>query len=290
MKITINGEHISQQVIEQEIQNQRRQNPRLNDAQLKKLAQQSIIDWTIIRQEAKKAIGGVPKALVDNEYARLLEQHGGEDKFMKEFDLTPDDIPKVKRDLEINIKVNQFLHKLASDIPAPSEAEIVHYYKKYAQDFTIPEQVHAAHIEMRPNPANPQVAYNEMKGIRQKLLDGADFGQMADDHSSCQDKGGDLGWFAPGHMVEAFDTIVFSMNVGEISPVFITEFGYHIATVYEKKPSQLKPLDKVRDEIIDRIKTEKGDEIIGKWVDEQKEKADIKIEDDEPSASKAIRL
>ncbi len=280
MKITINGEEISQQVIEQEIQNQRRQNPRLNDEQLKSLAQQSIIDWTLIRQQAAKTIVGVPAALVDNEYAKLLEQHGGEEKFMQGFDLDKKDVPKVKQDLEINIKINQFLHRLASDVPEPSKAEIAHYYKKHEQDFTLPEQVHAAHIEMRPNPANPQVAYNEMREIRQKLLDGADFGQMANDHSSCQDEGGDLGWFAPGHMVEAFDAIVFSMNIGEISPVFITEFGYHIATVYEKKPAQLKPLDEVRDEIVERIKTEKGDELIGKWVDEQKEKADIKIEDD----------
>ncbi len=277
MKIAVNGEEILQQVIDQEIQNQRRQNPRLNPEQINTLAQQSIIDWTIIRQQANKSVTSVPSALVGNEYNRLIEQHGGEAKFLEQFNLKQEDVARVKKDLEQNIKINQFLRDLTKDVADPSDAEISHYYKKHQEEFTIPEQVHAAHIVMRPNPKNPQVAYNEMKEIRRLLLDGKDFADIANEHSSCQDDGGDLGWFAPGHMVEGFDTIVFSMDIGEISPIFLTEFGYHIATVYEKKPPQLKPLDEVRDQIIDKLKTDKGDDLIGKWVDEQKASASIQV-------------
>lgn len=111
------------------------------------------------------------------------------------------------------------------------------------------------------------------------LMDGKEFSEIANEYSSCQDEGGDLGWFGPGHMVEGFDTIVFSMNIGEISPIFLTEFGYHIATVYDKKPPQLKPLDEVKDQIIDKLKTDKGDELIGEWVDQQKESADIQVQE-----------
>jgi len=279
MKITINGELVSQQVIEQEMQNQRRQNPRFNEEQLKVAAQQSVIDWTVIRQEAKKTISGIPSALIENEYAKLLEQHGSEEQFLKNFELTDKDVPKIKTDIEQNIKISQFLQKLAGNAEEPSEAEIAHYYKKHEQDFTIPEQIHASHIEMKPNPADPTVAYNEMKELRQKLLQGEDFAKTANDFSSCQDEGGDLGWFSPGHMVEAFDAIVFSMNIGEISPIFLTEFGYHIVTVHEKKPPQLKPLDDVREEIIDSLRTEKGDELIATWVDEQKEKVEVVVEE-----------
>jgi parvulin-like peptidyl-prolyl isomerase len=277
MKITVNREEIPNNVFEQEIQNQRRQNPRLSNDQLKELAKQSVVDWTIIRQHANKVISDVPSALVDNEYAKLVSQHGGEKKFLDNFGLEKKDIVRVKKDLQQNIKINQFLRDLAQDVKEPTEADIGHFYKKHEKDFTIPEQIHAAHIVMRPNPANPSVAYNEMKNIRQMLLDGADFAKIADEHSSCQDQGGDLGWFAPGHMVEAFDAVAFSMNVGEISPIFLTEFGYHIVTVYDKKPPKLKPLDEVKDDIIDRIKTNAGDDLIAAWVDEQKESAAIEI-------------
>ena len=277
MKIAVNGEEILKQVIDQEIQNQRRQNPRLNPEQINALAKQSIIDWTVIRQHANKSVTSVPAALVANEYSRLIEQHGGEDKFLEQFKLKKEDISRVKHDLEQNIKINKFLRDLTQSVQEPSDAEISHYYKKHEDEFTIPEQVHAAHIVMRPNPKNPQVAYKEMKEIRRMLLDGKKFAEIANEHSSCDDDGGDLGWFGPGHMVEGFDTIVFSMDVGEISPIFLTEFGYHIATVYEKKPPQLKPLDEVKAQIIDKLKTDKGDDLIGEWVDKQKEAADIQV-------------
>jgi len=277
MKITINGETISKEICEQEIRNKKRENPQLKEEDVKKIAEQSIIDWTIIRQNANKDITSIPGQLIENEYQNLLANNGGEEQFLRRYNLKKEDIPQVKKDLEQNIKVKQFLKQLTQDVRDPSEEEIEKFYHEHEQQYTIPEQVHAAHIVMQPNPANPTVAFNEMKEIRQKLVDGEDFAEIANEHSSCQDEGGDLGFFSPGKMVEAFDTIVFSMNVGEISPVFQTQFGYHIATVYEKKQPQLKPLDECRDDIVDKLKTNEGDALIAEWVDNQKEKADIKI-------------
>ncbi len=278
MQITINGESIAKEICEQEIQNQKRQHPRLDDEQIKRMAADTIADWTIIRQHANSDIKSVPDALIENEFSRLTQQHGGEEAFRKKFSLEDKDIPNVKKDLEQNLKINQFLQKLTADVPEPSDDDIKRHYESHAEDFTEPASVHAAHIVMRPNPSNPKAAYREMVELRQRLVDGEDFAKLADEHSSCDDNGGDLGWFSPGHMVEEFDTIVFSMQVGEISPVFHTQFGYHIATVYDTKPAELKPLDDVRNEIIDRIKTEKGDNLIGDWVDQQKENAEIEIE------------
>ena len=277
MKITVNGETISKEICDREILNKKREHPGLAEDQISKMAQQSIIDWTIIRQNAEKEIESVPPALVENEYSKLIEQNDGEEQFKKRYNLEDKDIPKVKQDLEKNIKINQFLKNMTSDIPEPSESEIETYYNEHSDHFSIPESIHAAHIVMQPNPANPKTSYEEMKKLRQSLLDGADFAEIADEHSSCQDQGGDLGYFSPGKMVREFDTIVFSLNVGEISPVFLTQFGYHIAKVYDKKPAEPKPLKDCRDEIIDTLKTNDGDDLIAKWVDDRKEKADIQI-------------
>jgi len=277
MQITINGEKIAKEVCEQEIQNQKRHYPQLSDEQVKRMAADSITDWTLIRQHAKESITSIPNVLIDGEYEKLIKQHGDEEKFKQQFGLSDEDIPKVKADLETNIKVNQFLQQLTVDLPDPSEEDLQKYYDENPEAFTEPEQVHAAHIVMRPNPSDPATAYKEMMDIRGQLMDGADFADMANEHSSCQDQGGDLGWFAPGKMVQEFDTIIFSMNSGEISPIFQTQFGYHIATVFEKKEPQLKPFDDVKDTILDQIKTNRGDDFIGQWVDDVKDKADIDI-------------
>ena len=82
-----------------------------------------------------------------------------------------------------------------------------------------------------------------------------------------------------GKMVEAFDVIVFSLRPGEISPVFQTEFGYHIATVYDRKAPEKKPLADVQDDIKKGLHYDRKNDYIGEWVDGQKKTAEIKVKE-----------
>lgn len=66
--------------------------------------------------------------------------------------------------------------------------------------------------------------------IRDRLRSGANFGDLAEEFSTCpsNSKSGDLGWFGPGKMVKAFEEAVKKLSHGSISPVVQTQFGYHI--------------------------------------------------------------
>ena len=69
--------------------------------------------------------------------------------------------------------------------------------------------------------------------LKTKILDGADFGDVAREHSSCPSgrRGGDLGSFGPGQMVKEFDDVVFSANLDEVQGPVKTQFGYHLLEV-----------------------------------------------------------
>jgi peptidyl-prolyl cis-trans isomerase C len=71
---------------------------------------------------------------------------------------------------------------------------------------------------------------SELKG---KITDGADFADLAKEHSSCPSgsNGGDLGSFGPGQMVPEFDKVVFSADVNEVQGPVKTQFGYHLLEV-----------------------------------------------------------
>ena len=73
----------------------------------------------------------------------------------------------------------------------------------------------------------------QCENIKVKIAEGADFADMAREHSSCPSgkSGGDLGSFRPGQMVKEFDVVVFSEQVGMVHGPIQTQFGYHLIEI-----------------------------------------------------------
>jgi len=100
-------------------------------------------------------------------------------------------------------------------------------------------ETHARHILIKPGVtiSNTQAKIH-LDQLRQRIVNGADFAQLArsnsDDKGSAL-KGGDLGWFKPGVMVPEFDQAVSEMEPGEISNIVETAFGYHIIEVLGRR-------------------------------------------------------
>ncbi len=75
-----------------------------------------------------------------------------------------------------------------------------------------------------------QEAATQIQGLLSQVQAGADFAELARANSDCPSKakGGDLGTFGRGQMVKAFEETAFGMQVGGVSGVVETDFGYHI--------------------------------------------------------------
>ena len=69
--------------------------------------------------------------------------------------------------------------------------------------------------------------------LKTQIEGGADFGDLARQHSSCPSGkgGGALGEFGPGQMVPEFDKVVFSAPVNTVQGPVKTQFGYHLLEV-----------------------------------------------------------
>lgn len=75
------------------------------------------------------------------------------------------------------------------------------------------------------------------KELKQEIDGGADFADIAKEHSTCPSgsRGGDLGEFGPGVMVKEFDDVVFSAAVGEVHGPIKTQFGYHLLEITNRE-------------------------------------------------------
>lgn len=83
-------------------------------------------------------------------------------------------------------------------------------------------QIRASHILV--------ATFDQAQAIKTQLDGGADFAQLAKQYSKCPSgkQGGDLGFFGPGRMVQAFDTAARALTPGSTSGPVQTQFGYHI--------------------------------------------------------------
>jgi len=124
-----------------------------------------------------------------------------------------------------------------------------------------PGQINAAHILIVCPPDADTIkvddALKKINEIYSELINGADFSALAKEYSNdpgSASRGGDLGWFGFGRMVEEFQDAAFALKeVGDISKPFKTQFGYHIIKLLGKKP--FETFEEKRQEIENKVKS-----------------------------------
>ena len=105
------------------------------------------------------------------------------------------------------------------------------------------DQWQSRHILMIPSTIRDnQETEKQINNIRQEIIDGQDFAMLAsefsEDPGSAQ-QGGDLGWIGLGVFAPEFEKVMLDTQIGSISEVFETEFGFHFLEVLGKRNHEL---------------------------------------------------
>ncbi|MBN2171083.1 MAG: peptidylprolyl isomerase [Candidatus Krumholzibacteriota bacterium] len=115
----------------------------------------------------------------------------------------------------------------------PGEEALRAHYEANLDRYEQGESWRIAVVTLSRDPSPDDVAYvtSRMQGIRNQILAGTPFADMARDYSqdmSNAEQGGDLGWFGRGRMVPDFEEAAFALAVGEVSEPVRTPFGLHL--------------------------------------------------------------
>ncbi len=282
MTLIVNGEKIEDSAIKQEVERLRPdyervfadKDPKEREAQLFDWSRENVIERVLINQEAKDKGDKIPEAQVESVLDRLKKQYEDQEQLYREFDAKDDE--KIRESIELQLRVERRLKDLCKDLPEPSQAAIKQYYEKNKEQFRTGEQARIAHIVKYVNwQTDEETAYNAIREAHNELKNGAAFEVVVDKYTDCADSGGDLGCVTRGQMVEEFEDVVFNLGVGEVSDVFRTRFGFHIAKVYERKPAAVLSLEEVKGQIVDTLKEQMRGKAIDEFIDRLKSKAKI---------------
>ncbi|MHC4323288.1 MAG: peptidylprolyl isomerase [Planctomycetota bacterium] len=301
--VTINGVEIPESEID-----------RLVKPQLQMLAQQSaqlppqfaeqyarqlreqVLEQTIRRQLLDEKVKEANIVITDEQVTnKITEIAAGQreplslDEFRKTMEQYGQSFENVKEDVRKGLARNQFMEAQWAGKIDVTEEDARKYYDENLKQFEQPEQVRASHILIKPElvdpNTNPNADPNEAKAkartkaedLLKQLKDGADFAELAKTHSSCPSapQGGDLDFFPRGQTTPAFENTAFELEIGQISEVVETEYGYHIIKATERKEASTITFDQAKDEIIRQLTQNKQLELAEEYIESLKARANI---------------
>jgi peptidyl-prolyl cis-trans isomerase SurA len=138
-----------------------------------------------------------------------------------------------------NIAAQMSPGEISDVIRSPSGFHIVKLLDVRGQERHIVTQTLSRHILIRPNEiVSDEDAESRLLQLKSRIEQGEDFGTLARSHSDDRGsaiKGGELGWLSPGDLIPKFEAVADSLQVGEVSEPFKTQFGWHIVQVMERR-------------------------------------------------------
>ena len=211
----------------------------------------AIAEKKLLEFNAKKNGFKAEDAKVDSVMNLQFEAVGGEEAFTARLAENNITMETVKESVVSGMLINAYLDSKIND------DDIIVTDEELRAEFNPEKSRSAQHILIDTRDAKDDAAKAEAKAKIEMILAkaklGEDFGELAKEYSDCPSgkNGGDLGKFARGQMVPEFDKAVFSMNIGDISGIVETEFGYHIIKLNEIVTNDFEEMkDQLKEKII----------------------------------------
>ncbi|MEW4566145.1 peptidyl-prolyl cis-trans isomerase [Bremerella sp. JC770] len=185
-------------------------------------------------------------------------------------------------------KRRQFVEKLVAQQQiqqkVKKDQEVTHlqmldYYNEHAEDYQKLAKVKWEQLMVKFSEfPNRQAAWEAMAAMGNQVLRGAPLNAVAKRESQGikASSGGQYDWTSQGSLKnETVDQAIFTLPVGELSPIIESQEGFHIVRVVDRQEAGMVPFTKAQVEIKEKIKNERRQEQIQAYVTEVKAKAQV---------------
>jgi peptidyl-prolyl cis-trans isomerase C len=287
---TVNGTPISEAELEREVGRMMKRHTFPEDADedekariVRNTSLDKLIERELLFQESNKMGLGVDDEAIKEHMATIRKMFGGDEAFEKrvaDMGLTEE---KMVAQFRRGKTVQQLIDKEILSKLVISDEDGKAYYDENPAFFQPADQIRASHILIKLgtqlNKAQKTEKLEKLDKIRARAVAGEDFAELAKEFSEGPSgpKGGDLGFFDAEQMVKPFADVAFAMEVGEVSEVVKTQFGFHIIKVFERKKGASAAYEDVKEQIDEILKRQRTRGAISNYALGLREKADVEI-------------
>ena len=181
-------------------------------------------------------------------------------------------VPRSFADAIENLRAGQYTVPIRS--PAGFHIIKVNDYRERAR--VMAEEHHARHILIETNElVTPRDAMEEIRDIRQQIVDGVDFAELAKEHSddaTSANLGGDMGWFQLGAYGERVEQMLEGLEEGQVSEAFQSQVGWHIIEKLGDRQTDITEAS-MRQRARESIRQSKSDEEVDRYLRQMREEA-----------------
>jgi parvulin-like peptidyl-prolyl isomerase len=240
-----------------------------NVRSLKQAYLDQVIERKILVQEAQRLGIKVSQEELNQAILEIKMDYPGEG-FGEKLGLKGSTLEEWKVRLEEKLLTEKMIRSALHYRGEIEEKEALQYYEAHRSSFQLNKKVRARQIVVADG--------EEAIQILKRLKKGESFEKLALEKSLGPEKvnGGELGYFSPGERPIEFDH-VFTMEVGAVSEVIKSPYGYHIFKLEERIEPRQIPFEEAKLRVFQELRQKKGEEEYQRWLKGLKGKAKVKI-------------
>ncbi len=185
----------------------------------------------------------------------------------------------IRRDMRESLLAQKVRARRIGRRSTVTEAEVDGYLAENRVKLETDLKYHTRHIAVLAQPPNSAAAWAraeaEIDGIVARLREGADFAELARQHSQdgSASSGGDLGWLARGELAPLFEGPILRLGKGEVSAPIKSDNGYHLFRLEEREELTPEMLEQLRQQARDILLQKKAQERLEEWLQGLRQRA-----------------
>lgn len=305
----VNGVALDSQLLISEIKvyrlMNRQKNKSLSEKEMAEFSHQALsrlVDQELIYQEARKKNIRVDPKLLDQRVQEVRRQFPSEQMLNTALDMQGLTMNLLKTKFEKQMLEETLIRQEVAPNVKVDDSEVEAFYQKHLDKFQTPEQYEVHHIftaALQPEAHDKTIqdealrkkaerlsalvdqdAAEKIRDLHRQLQEGADFAELAREHSEDSQSGSQGGSWGTGPLSEFPEVIAHELKKlkqDEISPPVRSPYGYHILKWLKIIPAGHVKLSEIKTDIMNALLREKTLSEHQKMVSKMREQADIRI-------------